>query len=113
MKIFETVIIIFQSRGVIWPQKYQKNPFNVKNLLILFILVVYSILTLLYFLLEARTFTEYANSFFTTLTTFFCSMIFAIVISKTPRIFKLIDNLKAIVHKRKLTSFKKRKNINF
>lgn len=100
MKIFQALILIFRTEGIFWPQKYKNHPFNIKNMSIIFTLGIYTILSALFLLLEAKTFSEYGDSFYSTVTTLFCLVIFSLVVWKSAKIFDLIDGLEAIILKR-------------
>lgn len=100
MKIFQAIILNISNVGIIWPQKHKKHPFNAKNLTILFNLGLYSVLAVLFLLLEAETFSEYADSFYLIVTNIFCAVLFATTIWKTPKIFELITSFETIIQKR-------------
>lgn len=100
MKIFKEIILNFSIEGIYWPQKYQKHPFNIKNFAILFSLGLYSSLTMLALLLEVETLSEYADAFFATVTTIHCSVMFAVLVWKTPKIFDLINSFETIIQNR-------------
>lgn len=78
MKIFQEIILNFSSAVIYWPQKHL---FNFKNIAILFTLVVGLYLSALFFLFEAKTFDEYADSFYATVTTIYCSVGFPVATS--------------------------------
>lgn len=101
MKIFEAIVLNFKINGIYWPQKYKKHPFNLKNLTILFISGLYALLAVLFLLIDAKTFTEYADSFYLIATTIFCPVIFNAIVLKTPEVFDLINSFEEIIQKRK------------
>lgn len=100
MKIFQTFIINLRTAGIYWPQKYQTHPFNGKNIAILFNLGLFIVLAMVFILLEAETFSEYADSFYLIATTIFCEVMFVVTIWKTPKFFQLINDFETLIQKR-------------
>lgn len=66
MKIFQSVQTYFGilGLGITWPQPNQDDIFNERNSLALLMLSGFTILTNAFILIEAKSFTEYADGFY-------------------------------------------------
>lgn len=101
MKIFQSIERRFGSLGIYIRQAFQENRFNSKNLTILCIFVVFTILTMAFFLFEAENFREYSESFYVTVCTIFNSFAFTIFMWKHSELFELIMAIETTIQKRK------------
>lgn len=97
MKILQPIRNDFEVVGVV---PYQKCPFNSKNLRTFFALSIGALLNGVYLLLEAETFKEYADSFCSMSIMIVATMLFSIMIWKTPSLYHLLNTLEENVTKR-------------
>lgn len=104
IKLFQILQKPFAILGISDPQKSQRHQFNARNFVCLLFLGLYTILTGLFFLVEAETFEEYADSFyasFSMATIFFtCSS----TMSDVVEIYELTSGFEALIQKREPNS---------
>lgn len=86
---------------------YQSNPLNLKNLLTFFMLLMGALLNCVHLFREADSFKKYTDSVCASLSMIVASILFAILISQTRSLYRLLTKLEANVTKRKLESFKR------
>lgn len=96
MKILQSVQKIYAKLGLCAPTF---SP-NLRNVLTLFILSQVSISSIVYLLLEANTFMEYAESFYAASTTFITWLNFTIVLIDTENLFTLFQDLENAISRR-------------
>lgn len=99
MKILQSIEDLFDFMGIRRQQLPKKHLLNLRNILIITLFVQFSVTTFTFFLFKANTFTEYANSFYITATAAFNIFTFPWNISQSRNIFKLIDQMEAIIKK--------------
>lgn len=101
MKIFQTLAKLFENVGISVRQAFGENLLNKKNVIVFCLLIVFSTLTTAFFLFEAKTFREYAESFYISVSMIMISVCFALFIWKTVKIFELIVTIETIIQHRK------------
>lgn len=99
MKLFRHIRKCFKIQGVYAVQSNRKCLLNPRNLFILFFLLQMFLSSLAYFLYEAKSIGEYADTFFMIFTTVVCVIFFSIGILKMSRIHKLIGEFEEFINK--------------
>lgn len=101
MKIFQTTIKHYKWLGVSAPQKFEKNQqINFKIVFALFFYFQNVASIIAYFLIKAKSFEEYIDSFFFILFALSLFIILLIIIWNKDRLFKLFDKLQKAMDKR-------------
>lgn len=106
MKFFQSIRKVFASVGIYKPQPLQKNPISVRSALRLLCLALFSSLTFAFFVYEAKTLLEFAESFYIFATSTFLFSILSTYILKTPKIFELLDSMEIEIEERKMIETK-------
>lgn len=100
IKLFRLLQKPFGILGIFEPQQSQRHPFNWQNFVSLIFLGLYSASCGVFFLVEATTFRQYADSFYTSFSVgipfFTCST----TISYVAQIYELIHGFEALIQKR-------------
>lgn len=107
MKLFFHIRKCFAIQGVHAVQTHRKSLLNPRNLFILFFLCQMFLESLAYFLYEAKTIGEYADTFFMIFTTMVCVIFFSIGIRKMSSIHKLIGEFEEFIDHSKLENLRK------
>ena len=104
MKIFQSFRILFEPLGI--GQAFKNDGINSKNVVALFFLTFWTSFSYAFFLSEAeKTFSEFIQSFYISITTMINTLIFAIIVWKKSEIYKFIDDLDLLIENRKFTPF--------
>lgn len=82
-------------------ESLQLHSFNQKNIPFLLILIQFLILSCIFFLFKTETFSQYAESFYTTSTMLATCCNFAVRIVKLKEEFDLVQSFENMIHKRK------------
>lgn len=90
--------------GVYPSQTQQKFPFNWQQIVILLSVIVFFAIMACSFLFKANTITEYAESFYVSITAFACLVNFFTSFWKTKNIYMFIENLEKFYDNRKQNS---------
>lgn len=98
MKIFELIRKHFESIGLTASQSLQPKRFNVKNVILLLIFGVNSVLTGAYIALTANDFEGYVYSLFGCSTALVCLISYAYLIRRMSNIFKFITQLESTIN---------------
>lgn len=104
MDIFQFIQKPFGILGIHRSQPNQKNSRNSRKTLTYLILVHFSIMPIVFFLVQAKTFREYADSFYISATASLKVCTFTVSLWKISTIFKFIDNVNSAIQKRKYTN---------
>lgn len=110
MELFYFVRKCFKNLGVVPIQSEHDSSFNFKNLFVLISLLQMFISSLVYFLLEAKSIGELANSFYMILSCLACVIFFSISIWNISNILKLIGEFELFIEKSKLKISNKHMN---
>lgn len=102
MKIFQLLRKPFGVLGIYPPKRFDENPITFKRLITLFILVQFSLTSIVFFLFEAATFIEYADAFYISATAMLKVYVFSAILRKLIKIFELIENFESIIQNRAL-----------
>lgn len=102
MKIFQLLKKPFGVLGIHPPKSFDENPITLRRLITLFILIQFSIASIVFFLFEATTFIEYADSFYISATAMLKVCVFSAILWKLIKIFELIENFEEIIQNRAL-----------
>lgn len=100
MKIYTSILKHFGTLGLTAPQPFQKHPFHLRNLLTLFAFGLTTLSYIIFALFGAETISEYAESFFVCSSMIFECTIFTILLSKTVKLFDIIQNIEGAIGKR-------------
>lgn len=103
MKILQITQTSFSSLNVNLSQLNQKNPFNEKNVSIIFILGMVTISCGAYFFNLANKFQEYAYSVYVTSTMLCVTMAFTVAIARISILSEYIDNLQTTLNQSKVS----------
>lgn len=101
MKLFQSVRKFYENMGFYPSQVGQKCPFNRRNFAILSILSLTLVCMTSSFLFASRTITEYAESFYVSLTVFVCTVHFLTSFWKSPKIYAFVEKLEEFNENRK------------
>lgn len=82
--------------GICLQQSPQKHPFNAKNTSVL-IVISLGIMSYANQLHKINNFAENADVVYDIVSCFFCHAIFTTIVSKTPKLFRLIDDFEDVV----------------
>lgn len=104
MKLFVLLRYYYKILGICPIETVSKYSFNLRNCLILFFVLKFSIAALVYLFVEARTFQQCADSFYTFSTTAANGVDIFLMIWNMTNIFELIDNLEKEIQQRNLQS---------
>lgn len=123
MKLFHHIRKWFETLGVYPVQWQRKSLWNERNLFVIISLVQMFISSLAYFLYEAKSIGEYADSFFMVFTNVVCVVFFSISIFKMSSIHMLIGEFEQFIEKsefmaklyanKNVNKIKSKKNSNF
>lgn len=99
MKFFKSLQKAFDTLGI-YETKNSQHQWNWRNFVSLFSLVVYMIGAAAYFIIEAETFGEYADSFYGMFSLNFLIITGSLTISQTVLIYELIHDFEDVIEKR-------------
>lgn len=103
MRIFQSFRVLFEPLGI--GDAFKTDGINSKNVVAQFFLTFWTSLSYAFFLSGAeKTFSEFIQSFYISITTMINTLIFAIIVWKKSRIYKFIDDLEVLIEERKLTA---------
>lgn len=102
MNLFQSIRFPFKILGIYELNRSEKHQFNLQNCVVLFFLSQYAVTTALFFAIEAKTFSEYANTFYSILTMIFLVFTCAEFIAKATLIFSLIHDFEDAIGEREL-----------
>lgn len=105
MDVFRSIRTSFTVLGihpVLIPSFFKH--FNIKNVIVLLFLGQYAISTAVYFLNEARTLSEFAESFYIFATAALVFVAFLVIIQESSNIFQLIGEFESVIHESKFSS---------
>lgn len=108
MKLFQSVRKFYENMGLYPLQTQQKCQFNPRIFCILLIMSLFFVSMMDTFLFEATTITEYAESFYGSLTVLACIMNFLTSFWKTTNIYTFIEKLEKFVENRELFFMRRR-----
>lgn len=103
MKIFQYVQKLYGVLGIHQPNANKNNTWNRRKVLTYFMLVQLTGTSIIFFLFEAKTFKEYADSFYISATASLKVCTYTVSLWKMPKVFKLIDNFQNFIQKRKFS----------
>lgn len=99
MKIFVTLLESFDIAGIRSLLPNQEHSLNLRNFVYFFNLLQGSTLSALYFLLEADTMSEYADSFYVVATSLLLFVIYTTLVRNTVNIYSLIGAFEKTIGK--------------
>lgn len=105
MKLFQLIEKALGILGIFPPKQPEENPITWRRLTTLFILVQFSISSIVFFLFEAATFREYADSFYISATAMLKVCTYIVALYKSKKMFGLIQKLEFVIHTRELQFF--------
>lgn len=101
MKIFQSFRVLFEPLGI--GQAFKNDGINSRNVVALSFLTFWTSFSYAFFLSAAeKTFSEFIQSFYISITTMINTLILAIVVWKKSKIYKFIDDLEVLIEIRKL-----------
>lgn len=103
MKLFQAIRDNLATFGIYQLEPSEKNPFNRRNLAVLLAFALSTLSAIAFFLFDADSFRESADSFFVWITVLLTFIGTLIVILKTDDVFQFIANMEKIIGNRKLT----------
>lgn len=104
MKLFQLIEKPFDILGIYPPKHPDESPLTIRRFITLLILLQFSILALIFFLFEAATFREYADSFYVSATAMLKVCNYTVILCKLTKIFGLIQRFELVIHTRELDS---------
>lgn len=99
MKLFQYIRDCYQTVGVYPMQSNRNSVFNSKNVFVLMCALEMFTSSLAYFLFEAKSIGEFADSFFMVLSSCVCAVYFSISIFKIAHILELIGGFEQFIEK--------------
>lgn len=103
MKIFQYVQKLYGVLGIHRSNSNKNNTWNRRKVLTYFMLVQFTGTSIIFFLFQAKTFKEYADSFYISATASLKVCTYTVSLWKMPKVFKLIDNFENFIQKRKFS----------
>lgn len=100
MKFFNSIHKSFENVGIHWHQSSELRSVNLKNSIIITTLAISSILSAMFLMFEAKTFGEYFESFYTTVTLIQDFMVVSEFVRKTFKTKAFFMNLEKTIEKR-------------
>lgn len=102
MKIFQIAKKVLDHLGLKRSQVFEKvQNINVKTLLAVFFIFQFTAASVLFFALEAKTFREYADSFYMSTTLLAATPNIVLIILRVEKIFKMFNTFETAIPKRK------------
>lgn len=101
MKVLALIKKSFETVDIKPYKTNQNSPFNVKNMLCLFVIIISLGSSLLYLFVEANSFGEYVNSCFIVSSEAIEIINFINIIWKTPKLYEFFYNLENTIEKSK------------
>lgn len=102
MKIFQIAIKVLDHLGLNRYQLFEKiQNINAKTLLAVFFVCQFTVASVLFFALEAKTFREYADSFYISTTLLAGTPNIVLIILRVEKLFKMFNTFETVILKRK------------
>lgn len=99
MKLFETVQKFYRLLGLHPSQQSQNSVFNTRNVIVLFIFVDGSIITVAFGLMKAKSIAVFGDAFYAFITVLLCLAYFSKFMGKMANVFGLMEKSQEIIQK--------------